>query len=1127
MILSIGIATAEAGSFDIQISKTNEIVTVSNAYGTVIYSGTDDADAIEAAIKELNNGGIILFKKGVYDIDRTLLLKSNLSLIGEEGVVFDCFNGLAFTVSTGGYSSLTSTLSSNVASADTIIKLSSTTGLNVGDYIKISDDVLSVHQDQYYKNGEIIKIISIDGNTITIDRPLYDGYATANNAMIRKISMLENINIENIDFVGYGIETNSVGISLYATRNFHISDCEVSNFGTQAIRLWDCLDAVVEDNVFKNNFKTGMGYSVNLVNACDNIMIRNNSFLENGRHYIAAGAGTSGSASYGMVRNVDVINNIFRDATQEAVNTHATTRAVVTVIGNEITNCGKGLEFSNSDSIVRDNTITDCLFGVHTLGTGTHLFENNYFQRNTVAIDSGASSVIRGNTFDNGGYIRPRFDTVIDNNRFVNYSGLSIYLSSAGEKMVITNNIFEGSVSSLIKLVYCTDIYLANNDLNGYVELGKSDNVRIANNHISSSSYGIRVWDAEGTYTISSNELVSGSKGVSLENLDGSPTAKQILISHNAIDAPVEVYNGGYPNVVIEEGSITSPVGPITSPEDPITSPEGPITSNAPLSNAGIDQVITSGEIVTLDGSASTDDVGIASYVWDFDSSDGLQQDATGAVVQHSYSLAGVYTATLTVTDGDGEIDSDTVLVTVEELPLDTSNIKMDVVRGTATIDGDLTDWQYISGVTIQGDSGRSSEEDNTATVKAMYDDSYLYVVYDVTDTNLQSDGLAEMDGLHLDDSVEIYLDTLHNAGTSMQADDYQFIINLNGVVLDDVGTGGGKDYSYSSNILSSVNLQGTKNDAITDTGYIIEVAIPWSDVGGKPSIDVIGLFLAVNDQDNTDAVYLLNWCDLTTSYAVPDFWGNAIIAAASNTAPVMNSINDISVNEGSTLSFIVSASDAEADSLAYSVSGLPDGASFDAITGEFSWTPSEYQVGSYGLVFEVSDGDLTDSESVTINVNAVNNDPLVNNLPVITSFSPANDAVFEDGDVINIEVTASDADGDELSYLLKINGATVGTTSSYVWNTDGVKSGTYTIEAIVSDGNAQVTSQNVVTIIKILPPWDVNKDGVVNILDVTIVSQNLGNDKPHPSWDVNNDGVVNIQDLTIVAHYFGEIIPQ
>ena len=89
--------------------------------------------------------------------------------------------------------------------------------------------------------------------------------------------------------------------------------------------------------------------------------------------------------------------------------------------------------------------------------------------------------------------------------------------------------------------------------------------------------------------------------------------------------------------------------------------------SDQPTATAGPDQTVTTGDTVTLDGSASTDDIGIESYVWDFDDSNGLQQDATGAAVQHTYNTAGTYTATLTVSDVDGNADSDTVAIIVNE----------------------------------------------------------------------------------------------------------------------------------------------------------------------------------------------------------------------------------------------------------------------------------------------------------------------------------------------------------------------------------------------------------------------------------------------------------------------------
>ena len=51
--------------------------------------------------------------------------------------------------------------------------------------------------------------------------------------------------------------------------------------------------------------------------------------------------------------------------------------------------------------------------------------------------------------------------------------------------------------------------------------------------------------------------------------------------------------------------------------------------------------------------------------------------------------------------------------------------------------------------------------------------------------------------------------------------------------------------------------------------------------------------------------------------------------------------------------------------------------------------------------------------------------------------------------------------------------------------------------------------------------PEDVNQDGVVNIIDLTLVTSNFGKTGQN-SADVNGDGVVNIIDLTLVASAFG-----
>ena len=69
-------------------------------------------------------------------------------------------------------------------------------------------------------------------------------------------------------------------------------------------------------------------------------------------------------------------------------------------------------------------------------------------------------------------------------------------------------------------------------------------------------------------------------------------------------------------------------------------------------------------------------------------------------------------------------------------------------------------------------------------------------------------------------------------------------------------------------------------------------------------------------------------------------------------------------------------------------------------------------------------------------------------------------------------------------------------------------------------------TSQDIVfeltsfTLVTTAEPYDVNADGVINILDLTFVASRFG--EASPEADVNGDGIVNILDLVRVAQHFG-----
>ena len=71
----------------------------------------------------------------------------------------------------------------------------------------------------------------------------------------------------------------------------------------------------------------------------------------------------------------------------------------------------------------------------------------------------------------------------------------------------------------------------------------------------------------------------------------------------------------------------------------------------------------------------------------------------------------------------------------------------------------------------------------------------------------------------------------------------------------------------------------------------------------------------------------------------------------------------------GQLLTFSIAATDPDGGWLDYSVSNLPEGSVFDSETLTFSWMPRYDQAGVYSVHFEVTDGEFTDSEDITITV--------------------------------------------------------------------------------------------------------------------------------------------------------------
>jgi len=142
----------------------------------------------------------------------------------------------------------------------------------------------------------------------------------------------------------------------------------------------------------------------------------------------------------------------------------------------------------------------------------------------------------------------------------------------------------------------------------------------------------------------------------------------------------------------------------------------------------------------------------------------------------------------------------------------------------------------------------------------------------------------------------------------------------------------------------------------------------------GRANVSTPGTFIVIN----MTAIGSYGMSGINLSNAkISDPDGNGIVlnitngSVKINTPPVLAAIGNKAVNIGKTLTFILSATDANGDTLTYTAKNLPMGASFNPATRTFKWTPGINQTGTYPNVhFEVSDGTSIDFENITINVN-------------------------------------------------------------------------------------------------------------------------------------------------------------
>lgn len=247
--------------------------------------------------------------------------------------------------------------------------------------------------------------------------------------------------------------------------------------------------------------------------------------------------------------------------------------------------------------------------------------------------------------------------------------------------------------------------------------------------------------------------------------------------------------------------------------------------------------------------------------------------------------------------------------------------------RSEIRIDGQLLDWKSYHKI-IFSDTLTHLHTAPDRTLMAFFDSSYdydktwpplsrnevearicwdminLYFAFQVSDRHLFAQIIPEgkIPYIHLNDGIEIYIDSKADSDTMMDLNDYQFLIDVAGnnvvfrgdrelmerdtTLVTPKATGQNIYFEYA------VQFNGTLNDTTEDAGFVVEVAIPFAAIGLKPITGLkMKLDLGCNDidyslggvqtyEEKALRYWAFNWIGIS-DFGYPETWLEVQLAGA------------------------------------------------------------------------------------------------------------------------------------------------------------------------------------------------------------------------------------------------------
>jgi len=480
------------------------------------------------------------------------------------------------------------------------------------------------------------------------------------------------------------------------------------------------------------------------------------------------------------------------------------------------------------------------------------------------------------------------------------------------------------------------------------------------------------------------------------------------------------------------------------------------------------DITVTEGELVTLAPTASDAD------------GDELTTTFSGAMStdtwQTTYEDAGIYAATVTVTDGRLSVSQDVVITvlgvnrapvleTLSDITTDEGGI-VTITPVASDPDGDVVEITISEPIGNDGVWETTHDDSGTYTITVTASDGELSdsqeVLITINNVN-RAPILAPLTNITVKETETVILST---SATDPDGNSVEITIS------EPVGNNGIWETSYDDEGTYTVTVTASDGELSDsqDASITVEntnrapVLEEIADITVKET-ETITITPAAVDPDGDSITYTTSELvsDGTWQTTYDDEGTYTVIVTASdgeltdieeveirveniNRPPALEHVETIVVSETDTVTITPVVSDPDGDEVAYTIS--------EPVGEDGIWETTYDDSGVYTVTVTASDGSETVSQGVSVTVNNVNRAPVVER-----GVGFLEDIIVKEGEIVSIPVVASDADGDELTTTFS------GAMSTDEWQTTYEDSGEYTVTVTVSDGGFDTTQDIVVKV--------------------------------------------------------------